>query len=132
MMIGKLSEKSGVSIETIRFYEHKGLIEPVSRKATGYRVYNEDSLERLRFIKRSKELGFSLEEISDLLSMRIKNKSQCNRVRTKAKEKLEDVQTKIEDLRHIATSLKKLIHTCESQNKTNNCPILENLEGKIG
>ena len=130
MMIGKLAKESGVGIETIRFYERRGLLLPVKRKPSGYREYDEESLIRIEFIKKAKDLGFSLDEVGELLAMKVQNKSHCKKVYSKATEKLENVRAKIKDLERIASVLESLIGSCEQMSKTGNCPILESLEGR--
>jgi len=75
--IGQAAKVTGVNIQTLRYYERRRLLSPISRKASGYRVYDEESLKRLRFIKNAQELGFSLKEISSLLDLKVSSKARC-------------------------------------------------------
>lgn len=128
-MIGELSKKTGVSIETIRFYERESLIKPLARRESGYRTYDEAAISRLKFIKRSKDLGFSLKEIGELLSLNSNKKSRCNSVKEKAEKKVEEIQTKIDDLTRMKTVLDQLIDLCHSEQPSSECPILDSLKG---
>jgi DNA-binding transcriptional MerR regulator len=131
MNIGALAKQAAVGIQTIRYYERVGLIVPKSRRESGYRVYDEDSLARLRFIKRAQDLGFKLEEIKELLGLRSSSTTSRERARNKAKTKLLEVQSKISYLKHLETTLKRLINDCEHHRPSGNCPILEMMEGKF-
>lgn len=126
--IGHLAKASGVSIETVRFYEQKGLIEqPVAK--SGYRKYTENDVAKIKFIKRTQELGFTLAEAKELLDLRVKSTEKCGQVRKKAKLKFEEVNLKIKDLQKIQRSLKKMITSCaNSEKSTSECPILESFE----
>lgn len=125
MMIGELAKKSGVGIETIRYYEKEGLIIPVGRKRSGYRFYDEKSFLRLGFIKRTKELGFSLRETKTLLDLASKNAS-CASIKKQTEEKISDIEQRISDLHRIKTALQSLAESCDSNAPTSECPILEN------
>lgn len=113
--IGQVAKVSGMGIETIRFYERNGLIEKPNRKASGYREYSQEIIPHLRFIKRAKELGFSLREISEILSMRKRGQAKCKDVRVRAEQKLSDIEAKIRDLQKMRKALWE-------------CPILHSLE----
>ncbi len=126
--IGNLAKASCVGIETIRFYEKKGLLERPSRTASGYRQYSFMAVKQLAFIQRAKDLGFSLKEIKELIDLRIEAKGNCKVVRSKAEEKLSQVRAKINSLRKIEVSLKKLMKACDSRKITDQCPILAELE----
>ncbi len=126
--IGKLAKESGVTVETVRFYEQKGLINQPSPKS-GYRKYPYDDVIKIRFVKRAKELGFTLNEAKELLQLRVKSDAKCGQVKLKAEQKLEDVDKKIKDLNKIKRSLKSLIQTCSNnESSTSECPILESFE----
>jgi len=126
--IGKLAKESGVTVETVRFYEQKGLIKRPSSKS-GYRKYPYDDIVKIKFIKRTQELGFTLNEAKELLELRVKANAKCGQVKTKAVSKLNEVEEKIKDLNKMKRSLKKMIGSCESNEKsTSECPILENFE----
>jgi MerR family transcriptional regulator, copper efflux regulator len=131
MTIGKLAKAAGIGIETIRFYEREGLIEQPDRVVgSGYRQYPPDVVQRITFIKRAKELGFSLREIKEFLFLRARTKSKCASVRKKAEQKIADVDEKIADLTEIKRALEQLISTCHAEAPTSECPILEAFEDK--
>jgi len=125
--IGHIARQSGLSVETIRFYEQKGLIEEPERKKSGYRQYDGQAVARLTFIQQAKELGFSLKEIGELLSIKSDTNTDCNAVKQLAQEKLGDIESKIKMLQRMRKSLKKLIDVCPGKAPINDCPILEAL-----
>lgn len=125
MSIGTLSKESGVSIETIRYYERLDLLFPIGRKVSGYRIFNESSLKTLNFIKHAKELGFSLREIQALLNLKADKKSKCESVQSKAKIQLETVINKIKTLERIKKVLNELIHQCGQRKIESECPLLD-------
>ena len=106
MTIGQVARSAGVGVETVRFYERQGLLEEPARKESGYRQYEEEVVARLRFIKRAKELGFSLKEIKELLALRVDPTTTCAEVRSKAAAKIADVEQKIEALQRIKKKLR--------------------------
>ena len=128
LTIGQVARDSGVGIETIRFYEREGLLDEPSRRESGYRQYQQDAVARLRFIRRSKELGFSLKEIRELLALRIDPETTCADVRKKAKTKIADVEVKIQGLQRIKDALTQLTKICTGRGPISACPILEALE----
>lgn len=132
MMIGELSKKSETGVETIRYYEREGLIAPASRKPSGYRNYDPtDALSRLHFIKRAKELGFSLKEIRELLLLNSNRKSKCEQVRVRAQSKVNSIEEKINDLTQMKKALSSLIECCRSELPSSDCPILDSLSEDI-
>lgn len=128
LTIGKLAKLAGVGVETVRFYERKGLLEQPPRRESGYRQYPPEAVSRLRFIRRSKELGFSLSEIKDLMSLRLDESTACRDIQTRAEAKLAEVQGKIRALQNIEQSLKTLTKACASNTQTGPCPIIDALE----
>jgi MerR family mercuric resistance operon transcriptional regulator len=132
LTIGKVARRAGVGVETIRFYERKGLIDEPPRRASGYRQYPEETVARLQFIKRAKELGFTLREIMELLKLQVASSSTatCDEVRKLAREKIADVRDKIRMLRGMEAALARLIGSCQRRVVTSNCPILEALDQK--
>ncbi len=126
--IGQAAKVTGVNIQTLRYYERRRLLSPKSRKASGYRVYDEESLKRLRFIKNAQELGFSLKEISSLLDLKVNSKARCGDIQNKAEVRLKDVEVKIKRLEAIKRVLKGLVQTCHREQTTDHCPILQSLE----
>ena len=125
LKIGELSKESGVSIDTIRFYEEKGLISPISRSDKGYRFYNSATSNALKFIISSKELGFTLNEIKDLINIQVSKKGKCSLTLDKIKEKELDIDKKISELRKIKRTLNKVSKKCESADSDSNCHFLE-------
>lgn len=95
LTVGQVAKQAGVGVETIRFYERRGLIAEPKRRASGYRQYRLDAVRRIRFIRRAKELGFTLEKISDLLSLREDPNGTSVDVRERAREKITDIEDKI-------------------------------------
>ncbi len=130
LTISKAARKAGVGVETIRFYERKGLIEqPPKPQGTGFRVYPGETVQRLRFIRQAQELGFSLREIKDLLSLRADPKTDSGDVRERAEAKLTEVNRKITDLERIRSALEALISACPGGGALRACSIMDALEG---
>jgi MerR family transcriptional regulator, copper efflux regulator len=129
MRIGEVSKRAKVGIETIRFYEREGLLSEPVRKPSGFRQYDESVIARLQFIRRSKELGFTLAEIGELLGLWFE-KVKCAHVRQRAMEKMKDIEAKIATLQQMQRSLRKLIRTCKSRDSIEACPLLEGLAEK--
>lgn len=130
MTIGKIASQAGVNIQTVRFYERKGILSPSERKPSGYRVYTADAVNKIRFTKNAQELGFSLKEIIDLLGLKVSRTARCPAVKKKAKLKLRDVEEKIKGLESIRKALKGLVKSCHSNKTTDHCPILKAIEFK--
>ncbi len=127
---GQLARAVGVGIETIRFYEREGLLPDPPRRRSGYRQYPPESVARVRFIRRAKELGFTLSEINDLLELRVDPEKSCADVRAAAKAKMADVEAKMDDLERIKSALARLARACRGKGPTSECPILDALEGE--
>lgn len=128
--IGQVAKQTDLGIETIRFYERQGLVDDPPRRESGYRQYPPNIIKRLFFIKRAKELGFSLKEIAELLSLRVDPDTTCPDVRRRAEAKIDDVETKIRELHRIKRALAKLAASCRGKGPTSECPILDALEQK--
>jgi MerR family mercuric resistance operon transcriptional regulator len=128
LTIGQVAKQAGVGVETIRFYERRGLIAEPKRRASGYRQYALDAVRRIRFIRRAKELGFTLEEISDLLSLRVHPNSKSSDVRKRAREKISDIEDKIAALGDMRDALERVASKCKGSRPTSECPILEELD----
>ena len=126
--IGQLAKRVGVNVETLRYYERLDLLSPSTRKSSGYRIYGPSELQRLYFIKNAQALGFTLPAIAEFLNLRIGSTAACGDVRRKTQVKLGQVEKKIADLRSLARALRKLIRSCEAEQITDHCPILESLE----
>lgn len=125
---GQLAKQADVNIETVRYYERRGLIPEPPRRESGYRKYPPNTVERIHFIKRAQELGFSLKEIGDLLSLRVDPHAPALEVRNKAQEKVRDIDAKIESLQQMKHALLHLIGQCDGHGTVNDCPIIEALE----
>ena len=125
LKIGRVAKASGTGIETIRFYERSGLIDEPPRRASGYREYPQETVARLKFIKRAKELGFSLKEISGLLALSKSGKGSCGTVRKRAQAKQEQIAGMIADLKSIHTALGEFVSSCEKRNPADACPFLK-------
>lgn len=128
LKIGQVAKRAGISIEAIRFYEKQGLLEKPPRSKSGYRRYCPETIARIKFIKRAKELGFSLKEISELLSLRVAPDTTCSMVKDRAGTKIRDIENKIENLKKIRDALVKLVSSCRGTGSTSQCPILDFLE----
>lgn len=128
LTIGQLAKEVGVNVQTVRYYERRRLLNPAARKPSGYRLYGDEALRRLRFIKNAQALGFTLREIADLLSLRVSSSARCGDVQRKAQAKLVQVEAKIRDLRALDRALQGLIHACQAGQPTDRCPILKSMD----
>ena len=126
LTIGRLAELGGVNLETVRYYERRGLLPKPPRTQAGYRQFPPDTAQRLRFIKRAQELGFSLEEIRDLLALRVES-GNCTDVRARAQAKIADIEEKMKTLAAMKSTLRNLVNQCE-QSASDECVILASLE----
>jgi MerR family transcriptional regulator, copper efflux regulator len=123
--IGQLAKRGGVGIDTVRYYERNGLLEPRGRLASGYRRYGELEVARLRFIRRAQALGFTLKEVKELLALSAQR--DVGRVKRSAQAKLRDVETRIADLVRVRDGLAALIDACPGHGRAADCPILRAL-----
>lgn len=130
MTIGRLAERAGVNVDTVRYYERQKLLPPPPRSPSGYREYGQDDVDRLHFIRRSKELGFTLAEIAELLSLTADRDSDMQGVKRKAEQRLSQVEEKISELQRVKRGLKKLIAACPGHGELHRCPIVTALSGK--
>ena len=132
MRIGKVAEQVGITVEAIRFYEKQGLIELPRRNESGYRDYPEDIVQHVSFIKRTKELGFSLKEIKELMSLQHTPGTTCGEVKEQAEAKIADIDRKVADLQRIKGALAELVSVCPGQGPLSGCPIIGSIkaEGK--
>jgi len=127
LTIGEVAKRSGVGIETIRFYERKGLIDDPPRRLSGYRQYPEETIDRLRFIRKAKELGFTLNEVNDLLAISTDASASCSDVKERTEIKIESIERKIKALSKMKKALKALASSCEGQGSVRKCPIIKAL-----
>ncbi len=128
LTISKAARQAGVGVETIRFYERKGLIEQPPTPDGGYRTYPNETVKRILFIRQAQELGFSLREIDELLSLRSTPGTDCAAIRERASAKLQEVERKVRQLAKIGSALKTVIASCPSHGGLDGCSIIEALE----
>jgi Hg(II)-responsive transcriptional regulator len=127
MQIGQLAQKAGVPIDTVRYYERQGLLPPPQRRASGYREYTARDVSRLRFIRRAKDLGFTLQEIQDLLVLSAARHADRAEVRALAARRLADIEHRIRELEAMRSVLANLVRHCSGHGPVDDCPIIENL-----
>jgi Zn(II)-responsive transcriptional regulator len=133
MTRGEVADKADVNPETLRYYERKELIPKPRRSDGGIRLYDDSYVERLRFIQRAKELGFTLAEIKGLLDLRVDDEATCRDVKAQAEDKLDEVEAKLRDLRRIRDALTTLADACGGGGgPTSDCPIMDAMEADAG
>ena len=128
LKIGQVARLAGVGVETVRFYERQGLVEEPARRASGYRLYEEEVVARLRFIRRAKELGFSLREIGTLLNLRLDPDATRADVKRQVEAKVADIEVRIRDLERMREVLLGLAGACHGTGALDGCPILAALD----
>jgi MerR family mercuric resistance operon transcriptional regulator len=127
LTIGQLAKRAKVNLETIRYYERRGLIPEPPRSESGYRMYSSDAVARTEFIKRAQALGFSLREISEIFALRMEPETTCGDMKAKVEAKIEDIEQKIADLEQIREALVAMAEKCRGKGPIGECPILEAL-----
>lgn len=127
LTIGQLAREGGVGVDTVRYYERRGLLPRPPRRPSGYRIFSPSAVRVLRFVKRAQGLGFSLREIRELLALRIQPGRTCGDVQEKTVRKIADIDLKIESLQAMRKSLVRLAAACSGRGPTSECPILESL-----
>ena len=130
LKIGEVAERGGVNLQTIRYYEREGLLPEPPRLASGYRIFPKGAVRRVRFIKRAQELGFSLAEIRDLLSLREHADAGAQQMCERAKAKIADIEEKIRTLRAMKNALNRLAERCPGCGPLSDCPIVDALDAK--
>ena len=128
MRIGQVAKCAGTGIETIRFYERKGLLAQPPRPNGKYREYPKEAVAKIRFIKCAKELGFSLTEISALLSLQANPKATCANVKQRAEAKISAIQERVKGLQTMKRALEKLVKSCSGSGPLDDCPIIDCFE----
>ena len=123
MKIGEVARRSGTGIETIRYYEREGLLPPPQRRPSGYRQYDGATVERLDYIRRAKELGFTLAEVRDLLDLSSAAPT-CEHVRHRAEAKIADIEGKIRSLQRMRRSLGRIVDRCRAKDAAEDCPLV--------
>jgi MerR family copper efflux transcriptional regulator len=127
MRIGEMARRAGVNVQTLRYYEKRGLVTASDRAPSGFREYNDAALRQLRFVRRAQSLGFTLDEIGDLLALWSDSTTSCAAVEQRATATLERIESKIADLRQISVALTKYVSACHNRNSLEQCPLLEEL-----
>ena len=128
LTIGKLAEECGVTIDTIRYYERFKLIQAQGRSKAGYRQYTPESVRRLNFIKRSKDLGFTLDEIRKLLTLKSSKDATCAEMLKRTHGKIVEAKGRVKELTHIEAALTRLADICPGNDTPiSKCPILDHL-----
>jgi MerR family transcriptional regulator, copper efflux regulator len=128
MSIGEFAKTANVGVETIRFYERRGLLQASERLSSGYRRFTLADLEQLRFIRGAQLLGFTLREIQQLLQLRSEPTAQREEVRTLASESLNRIDEKIRELQAMRHSLQSLLHECSGAGPVQGCPIVQSIQ----
>jgi MerR family copper efflux transcriptional regulator len=131
LTIGQVARQADVGVETVRFYERRGLLEEPPRRRSGYREYGEDAVTRLRFIRRAKQLGFTLKEIKELLALRRDPSTPGADVKRRAEDKIADIDLKIRSLQRMKKALVKLTAACSGHGTSAECLLLDAL-GRVG
>jgi DNA-binding transcriptional MerR regulator len=134
--IGKVAKATGLSIDTIRFYAKRGLLKDPPRTEGGFRLFSPADVRELKFIRRSQQLGFSLDEIRDLLVLRVDDKRSCVNVRDRLRQKLRDVRENVEQLKILEKELHRVLRNCDRELQTSRgphggcCPVLEEIRAQ--
>jgi len=131
MRIGAAAEQAGVNVQTLRYYERRGLLPRPPRRTSGYREFPDEAVRVVRFVKRAQDLGFTLDEIEELLKLRNDRRRDRGRIRTVAGKRVREIEGKIAELQAMKQALSHLIHCCE-EGATLECPIIEALDGAAG
>lgn len=126
--VGEVAKASGVGVETIRFYEREGLIAEPPRRQSGYRQYPFETVRKVRFIRRAKDLGFTLKEIGELLSLRVESNTTCADVRMMARAKIANIEGKLTEMERMKAALERLARSCRGKGPASECPILDALD----
>jgi Hg(II)-responsive transcriptional regulator len=128
MRTGQVAAEAGVNVQTLRYYERRGLLPEPERRESGYRVYGPDAVRTVRFIKRAQELGFGLRDAQALLALAAGGPDGCDAARELAREKLAELDRRIADLSAMRASLDRLAATCEKPRAERECPLLQSIE----
>ncbi len=128
MMVGQVARLAGIGVETVRFYEREGLLEQPARRASGYREYESDAVDRLRLIKQAQRLGFTLREIKELLALTADPQATRAQIRKRAELKIADIELRIAELRRMREALVPLVQACNGRGPLDGCPILAAIE----
>jgi DNA-binding transcriptional MerR regulator len=128
MRIGEIAARAAVNVQTLRYYERRGLLAPPARRASGYRDFDSAAVERVRFIRHAQQLGFTLGEITELLALRVEGGAACADVERRARATIARVDRQVAALRRMRTTLVRLAKACRSRAPTGDCPVLSAIE----
>jgi MerR family mercuric resistance operon transcriptional regulator len=128
MRSGEAAAKAGVHVQTLRYYERRGLLPTPARRSSGYRVYGPEAVAIVRFVKRAQQLGFSLDEAASLLSLAAGGPESCDAARALAEQRLAELDDRIADLESMRRSLRRFAATCAKPRASRECPLLASLE----
>jgi Hg(II)-responsive transcriptional regulator len=132
LTVGQLARQAGVNLETVRYYERRFLVAPTNRSASGYRQYDPSTVQRIAFIKRAQALGFTLDEIADLLALKAKTPEHCAAVEKEASTVIIRIDQKVAELARMREALGRLVEACHSNVESSECPLLEALAPSSG
>ena len=130
MRSGQVARDAGVNVETLRYYERRGILQMPERRPSGFREYTEEAVGVIRFVKRAQELGFSLDEIETLLTLAAGGPESCDSARALATRKLDELDAKMRSIRAMQDSLRRLVATCQMPRSERDCPLLGALEDR--
>jgi len=125
---GQLALRAGVNVETLRYYERRGLLEAPARLPSGYRAYDDEAVRIIRFIKRAQELGFTLAEVETLLELAAGGPDTCDAAQSLAGNRIADLARRIEMMRRMRDSLERLVATCQRPRRDRECPLIQSIE----
>jgi Hg(II)-responsive transcriptional regulator len=128
MQIGTVAEQAGVNVQTLRYYERRGLLPRPPRRLSGYREFPDDAVRIVRFIKRAQGLGFTLDEVEELIRLRNDKRRDRARIRAVAEKRVRQIERKLVELQAMKKALTHLLHCCRD-GSTLECPIIEALDG---
>ncbi len=132
LRIGEVASRADVNVQTLRYYERRGLLPAPRRRASGYREYPNDAVRLVRFIKRAQELGFTLRDIQELIDLRQNRAKSRAQVRALAAAKVSDIAARVRCLNAMRRALEELVHACDCDGTTRACPIIEALDDDNG
>lgn len=128
MRTGEIADQAGVNVQTLRYYERRGILEAPARSASGYREYPSDTARVVRFVKRAQELGFTLTEVESLLDLAAGGPKSCEAAQGLAGEKISELNAKIASLASMRDSLQTLLDTCSRPRRERECPLIQSIE----
>jgi Hg(II)-responsive transcriptional regulator len=130
MRSGQVARRAGVNVETLRYYERRGLLPAPPREGSGYRAYDPDAVRIVRFVKRAQELGFSLDEVEALLGLAAGGPDGCEAVQRLTEERITELDRRIADLQAMRGSLERLLATCQRPRTQRVCPLIRSIEAE--